>query len=164
MTAVKPPMTIEAALARIAGQLEGSWAEMAEICNRAPATVYAWGNANMGDSIPMDCAIKLDIAYMRAGGIGAPIKSVYDLKVDCANRMAFAEQAELASLTGKHIKESAEATIAQLLCHQPGATPGDLRTAIRETQESLEATMDTLAALKKSAGLDRGDSVSGGSS
>jgi len=157
-------MSIEAALARIAGQLEGSWAEMAEICNRAPATVYAWGNANMGDSIPMDCAIKLDIAYMRAGGIGAPIKSVYDLKVDCANRMAFADQAELASLTGKHIKESAEATIAQLACHQPGATSNDLRTAIRETQEAAEATLNTLAALKKSAGLDRGDSVSGGSS
>lgn len=164
MTAVKPPMSIEAALARIAGQLEGSWAEMAEICNRALATVYAWGNSNVGDSIPMDCAIKLDIAYMRAGGIGAPIKSVYDLKVDCANRMAFADQAELASLTGKHIKESAEATIAQLACHQPGATPSDLRTAIRETQEAAEATLNTLAALKKSAGLDRGDSVSGGSS
>jgi len=39
-----------------------------------------------------------------------------------------------------------------------------LRTAIRETQEAAEATLNTLAALKKSAGLDQAVDVNRGSS
>lgn len=162
MTTAKAPMTMEIALARIAGQLPGGWAEAATICDRALATVYAWGNPNTDDSIPMGCAIKLDLAFLRAGGIGAPIKSVYDLKVECARRMAFADQAAIADLASTSVRENAEATIAQLACTQPGATPEHFRTAIRETQEAAEATMNTLAALKKSAGLDTAAGVSGG--
>ncbi len=127
---------------------------MAAIVDRHRATVYKWGDPDGTEGIPFDCMIKLDVAYRRAGGEGAPLLAAYKAQLAIAEADdGYAIQDELALLTMKAVKEDSEAIAAQIACTRPDATPECFQTAIRETKESIVAKQKSLASLEKGAGL-----------
>jgi hypothetical protein len=125
---------------------------MGELTGRAERTVRNWGDPDTPDSVPMDCAIALDLAYQRAGGEDAPIHDVYELLLKTGREDNFADEFELSRRAGAAIKESGEAAQAQIACTLPGATAVDHEVAIRETEEAITAHTNTLALLRKGAG------------
>lgn len=69
MTRVRPPLSIDAAIARVMAQL-GGWPRVAEVTGYAPRTCEKWGAFDIADAedpdardIPMRAAVKLDIAF-----------------------------------------------------------------------------------------------------
>jgi len=77
MTKRRAPLSIDTALARIAGRVEGGWSGMATVTGRKERTVRNWGDPDTPEHIPMDAAIALDLAYVEQGGEGAPIYECY---------------------------------------------------------------------------------------
>ena len=158
MTKAKAPASIDAALGMISGQFPNGWADMAAIVDRHPATVYGWANPEGEQSIPLDCAIKLVVAYRRAGGTGDPILAAYKAQLAIAEAEdGYAIQDDIAAITISAVKEDAEATAATIACTRPDATAECFRTAIRETEESIVVRQRSLASLKRGAGLIGGE-------
>lgn len=149
VTVVRPALTIDGALARIAGHLRGSWAEMAIVVDRAENTVRDWGNPNAGVSVPIEAAIALDLAYMAAGGLSAPIHEAYGLLLETRFAQRFACAIELGRKTMAAIREGGEAHEALVAATLPGATDRDREQALREVEEGINALKDTIPLLAR---------------
>lgn len=152
MTKVRPPLTVYAALVRIAGQVEGDWRAMGAAIGKKERTVRNYGDPDTPEEISARDAITLDILYQQHGGEGAPIFQTYALQLEIDRADAFASQADIARRVQVSIREGAQAAQAAIACTLPGATDADFVTAIREHEEAISANTDTLAALKKGAG------------
>lgn len=139
MTKLRAPLSIDAALARIAGHLPGGWDDMATAAGRQAHTIRAWGDPAKADAIPLPCAIALDVAYRKAGGHGAPLFDAYEALLDIALAEQFADQIELAHVTAHAIREVGQASHALVIAGLPGATDEDIARAERETEEGLAA-------------------------
>lgn len=137
MTSRRAPISIDAALARIAGQLPRAWAEMADVTSRSESLVRAWGDPNRREKIPLDCAIALDLAYRAAGGEGAPLFEAYGNLLDEAGMFRFANEITLGRLAAQSIVESAQAHAALVSVAQPGATDRGRAEARREVEEAI---------------------------
>lgn len=148
MTKLRPPLSIEQALVRIAGQIPGDWNAMAAVTGKAERTVRNWSDPDTPDDISMRAAILLDLEFQKCGGIGAPINDVYALLLKTGQQDKFACQAELAAATIAEVKESADAIAAQIAAAQPGATRSDIDRAIREKEEDIAAATRSLALLR----------------
>lgn len=155
MTKLKPPASIEAAIARIAGQLPGGHAEAASIVARTPSTVYAWGDTDREESIPLNCAIALDIAFQKAGGVGSPIRDAYEVILEGARAEEFADQVELARATAELIRENGDAESALILAALPGADDAELLKAQHEAEQSLTVATRVVALVKRLRGRGR---------
>ena len=147
MTKVRPPLTIDAALARIAGQLPDGWREMAATVDRHESTVRAWGDHDKPDHIPFPAAIALDIAFVRAGGEGRPLFEVYALLVDVAREQAFASEIELMKRACVLIREGAQAQEAMVLAAIPAAPAHARLDAVRELQDVIREATSAIAHL-----------------
>ncbi|NWK96537.1 hypothetical protein DM806_12875 [Sphingobium lactosutens] len=153
MTKLRPPISIDAALARIAGQLPGSWAEMASVTGYADRTVRRWGDfdAAVDDiearDIPMRAACKLDIAYQAAGGIGAPILEAYADLVKVAASEAFACKQQLLVATMDFMTENHEAEQALLEATRPDAGPAEIANAKKQLLDVREDVDQLIAGL-----------------
>jgi len=156
VTKVRAPLTLDRALARIAGQLPGGWLEMGKLVDRSERQVRAWGDPDSPDVINMPAAIKLDIAFQGAGGQGAPIHDVYALLLQTGRSEAFADQLDLAVHASVAIREQAEAACAQIRCTMPGAEAKDIATAVRETEEAIDAATATLTVLRRTMAASQG--------
>lgn len=152
MTKLRPPLSVNAALDRIAGQVAGGWEAMGQAIGRAARTVRNYSDPDTPEEISARDAITLDILFQKHGGEGAPIFETYALALEVERAEVFATQAELARRAQKSVKENAEAAQAQIACLAPGATGADFTRAIRETEEAIAADTVTLAALKRGAG------------
>ncbi|EPR09893.1 hypothetical protein M527_07150 [Sphingobium indicum IP26] len=135
MTKRRAPLSIDAALARIAGQLEGGWQEMATVTGYGERTVRGWGDVDREEQINMPSAIRLDVAYQAAGGIGAPIFEAYGDMVRAAQAEAFGDRQELHLEAIRLIKENGEAETAVLEAALPGAGPAEEAKAQKELLE-----------------------------
>ena len=137
MTKLRPPLSVGAALARIAGLLSGDYAEMAAILDRSPGLVRSWGDPDKRERIPMEDAIALDLAYRAAGGHGAPLFECYGAKLDAEGVSWFADEIALARHAATLIRECGDAEAAVVLAAQPGATMRDRQHALREIEEAI---------------------------
>lgn len=147
MTKHRAPLSIEQALARIAGQLPDGYADMARRTGHQPGTVRAWGDPDRRERIAVDDAIALDIAYQEAGGTGAPIHEAYTHQLELAHLSHFASRISLGRHAVDVIKEGGEAHAALVRAAQPGATPEDRRHAEVEIGEALETLKRALPLL-----------------
>lgn len=152
MTKLRPPLSVNAALNRIAGQVDGDWLTMAEAIGKKERTVRNYSDPDTPEEISARDAIALDILFQQHGGEGAPIFETYALQLETERAEVFATQAEIARRVQRSIKENAEAAQAQIACFVPGADAADYTRAIRETEEAITADTNTLAALKRGAG------------
>ncbi|KUR80780.1 hypothetical protein AQZ49_01765 [Novosphingobium sp. FSW06-99] len=130
-------MSVDAALARIAGHIPGGFAEMARIVDRNERLVRKWGDPECRERMPIEDAIALDLAYRAAGGDGAPIFEAYAAKLNHAGTDFFADQIALSRYAVTLIKECSEAEAAVVLAAQPGATARDRAEATREIEEAI---------------------------
>lgn len=137
MTLRRAPLTIDAALARIAGQLPAGWADMALAVDRSESLVRAWGNPERREQICLADAVQLDLAYRAAGGDGAPLYETYGWQLEEAGMFRFADEIALGRLTAAAIREGGEAHAALVLCSQPGVEPSLHRQTLHEVDEAI---------------------------
>lgn len=141
-------MSIDGALARIAGTLPGEWSELAAIAGRSESTVRKWGDHDQPEQIPLPIAIRLDIAHERAGGTGRPLFETYALQLDVAREEAFASEIELAHRTCVVIRESSQAQEAMVLAALPSANERDRENAVRELEDVIREVTGAIALLR----------------
>jgi hypothetical protein len=137
MTKRRPPLSVDAALARIAGQIDGAWVEMGVITSRSESMVRAWGDPARREKIPVEDAIMLDLAFRAAGGEGAPIFETYAHQLNVEGGTWFADQVALGRYAAEVIRECGEAGSAVVLSAQPGASAAQRRQALREVEEAI---------------------------
>lgn len=147
MTKHRAPLSFEQAIQRIAGQIPGGIDEMASIADRQPRTIRNWTDPDTPESIPLDVALRLDLAFQAAGGVGAPLWEAYTHHLEMAEVDAFATRHCLGRLAAETILEAGEATAALVLSSQPGSTPADVRNAQREVAEAIAKLQQALPAL-----------------
>lgn len=152
MTLQKPraPLTTDAALARIAGQVPGGWAVMAARLGRekGESLVRAWGDPARRERVPFEDAIQLDLLYREAGGDGAPLFETYAYQLDHAGVFRFADEVALGRLTADAIREGGEAFAALVVSAQPGAEPRCHRETLLEVEQLIEALQRTHVVVK----------------
>lgn len=139
MTKPRAPLTIDAALARIAGQLPLGFDDMARVAGRQVRTVRNWGDPDTPEQVPVDCAIALDLAYIAAGGTGAPIFEAYALKLELADAAKFGDRHQLLRHAQDVARETGEANAAIIGAAHPAATKTDRARALAEATEAREA-------------------------
>lgn len=147
MTKLRAPLSIDAALARIAGQLPQGWAGIGEATGRAERTARNWGDPDTPEAVPMDLAIRLDLAFQAAGGQGAPIFETYALQLELAAATRFADRFALAKLAAETVRECGEANSALITASQPEANTSDHINALREIEEAIAALNQARAQL-----------------
>jgi hypothetical protein len=147
MTKPRAPLSIDAALARIAGQMPGGWADMAVIADRHESTVRRWGDQDQPEQITLPASIALDVAYQRAGGEGRPLFETYALQLEVAREEAFANEIELARRVCVLIREGAQAHEALVLCTLPSANQLARDTAVRELEDVVREATNAIALL-----------------
>lgn len=156
MTRVRPPLSIDAAIARIMAEL-GGWPAVAEAAGVAsPRACEKWGAydiAEVGDpenrDIPMRAAVRLDIAYQAAGGTGAPILEAYADLVKVAAAENFGDKLELQRDVIALIGENSDAEVAALEASLPSAGPAEEERAQRELLEARGLIDRILLRLKR---------------
>lgn len=147
MTKARAPLSIDAALARIAGHLDEGFHAMARIARREVRTVRNWSDPDTPESIPVECAIALDLAYIGAGGSGAPIFEAYAHQLELAAATHFADQQALLRHAQIVAKETGEANSAIIGAAQPSATEADRRAAQKEIDEAIASLKSAIPLL-----------------
>ena len=147
MTKRRAPLSIDTALARIAGQLAGGWAEMAEVAGYAERTVLAWCDVDREEQINRPTAIKLDISFQSAGGIGAPLYEAYGDLVQVAAAQAFGDKQQLLRATMDFMHENGEAELALLEATRPDAGAAALANAQKQLLDVREDVDQLLAGI-----------------
>lgn len=132
MTKGRDPLSIDAALAKIAGQISGAWKGLAELTGYNVSTVRAWGDEDRKEQINLPTAILLDIAYQEAGGIGCPLYEAYGDLIRAAQAEKFGDKQQLQIATIEFMKENCEAETALLEASQPEAGRFEEEIAIKE--------------------------------
>lgn len=132
MTKLRAPISIDTALARIAGQVAGGWDAMAGHVDYQVRTVRAWGDTDRNEQIPLPAAIALDILFQKHGGVGAPLLEAHGDMVRIAVSEAFGDRHELRRDTIDFIRETNEANLALLEAAEPDA--GDAEQVIATKQ------------------------------
>ncbi|CAM5279797.1 hypothetical protein [Sphingobium scionense] len=155
MTLSRPPLSLDAALARIAGQLPGDWERMAALTGYQKRTVQKWGAFDVASDegeardIPMRAAIVLDIEYRRAGGAGRPIYDAYGYLLGVDEEERFADAFDILRHAVDVVREVGQAKAALLEAALPDATDADRRDAQREIIEAIEAMKAALLNLER---------------
>ncbi|MCW2412033.1 MULTISPECIES: hypothetical protein [unclassified Sphingobium] len=148
MTKERRPLSIDSALARIAGQVPGSWGAMAKATGYEERTVRKWGDEDQDGEINITAAIKLDLLYQNHGGEGRPIYDVYGLMLGAAVAEAYTDQFEILRRVIRVVKETGEAKSALVQLSLPDATEADRRAAQREVLEALTELKNILPLLE----------------
>ncbi|MFN3387467.1 MAG: hypothetical protein ACK40O_00935 [Allosphingosinicella sp.] len=163
MTKLRAPLTFDLALERVAGVV--GWSRVAEILGVAYRTVRDWTDPDttpdVGCSVTLAKAVQLDVDYRAAGGEGAPMLQCFALLVETSLADACVSAVERARAAAKAAKENGEALQAQILASLPGACPGTIQIARRETEEAISAQVEVLTTLtlEKPASTLRGPEV-----
>jgi hypothetical protein len=144
MTKLRPPLSFDQAVTRIAGLL--GWEACGALVGRSARAVRAWSDPDADAAPSIEQALILDVAYRAAGGEGAPIFEVYAAKLDLDAQAATASRA-LPDLAATAAKENGEALAALTLASQPGAPLAVRAVAKREVEEGIKALGQALLAL-----------------
>ncbi|GMM59892.1 hypothetical protein [Novosphingobium pituita] len=145
MTKRRDPLTFHRALTVIAGRI--GWDKCAMIVGRSERLVRMWSDPDADSEISIIDALRLDKAFLAAGGDHAPLHRVYSFQVDLETAAGDLCMTRAAASVAK---ESGEAVAALL---DAALNPDDaqaLRRARKEGEEALAALTDGLAALGRS--------------
>lgn len=147
MTKHRAPLTFDAALARIAGQVEGGYDALALRCGRGARQVRNWGDPDTPDSIPVDVALDFDLAYAEAGGEGSPYLEAFAHQREQLELAVHASRVALSHRAADFVREAGEAGSALVMAALPGATAADRRSAVKEVADVVELARRTLPEL-----------------
>jgi len=146
VTKLRAPLTFENALTKVAADI--GWARVAEIVGQAERTVRNWSEPDTTASISLEAALKLDVAYVAAGGEDPPFARCYATRLNLESLAACPGREELLASAARAAKEAGEAVAASLTASHPRAGRPDYAIAERELEEALAAYTNLLAALK----------------
>ncbi|HMO74546.1 MAG TPA: hypothetical protein PKD99_02410 [Sphingopyxis sp.] len=147
MTKARAPLSIEAAIVRIAGIFDDGFAGLARIAEREARTVRNWSDPDTPEEIPVGRAIALDLAYIEAGGAGAPIFEAYALQLELAEAEQFADRLELLRHAQSVVRETGDANAAIIGAAQPTAGDAERARALAEVAEAIEALRNAIPLL-----------------
>lgn len=146
----RAPGSIEQALDKLAGEpLLGGWTNLAAIVGRAENTVRNWANPTTDESIPLALALRLDLAWQRAGLLGAPIRDAYNALADQQREGEFGCQIELTRGTAVFARENGQAEEALLMASLPGAGEAEIAAAERELSDVTALASDLAGKLRR---------------
>ena len=150
MTKLRPPVSVENALDRIAGVI--GWPRVAAIARQAERTVRNWSDPDTqppaGRAISLDLGLELDVAYRLAGGDGAPMLHCFATRLEIGTLAACPDAAALAAATSRAARESGEAIAAAIAASDPSAGLAALVLAEREIEQSIAAKNGILSAVR----------------
>lgn len=146
MTKVRPPLTFENALVTVAGTI--GWPAAAKICGFAENTVRNWSDQDTTAKLPLEGAYRLDLAYQRAGGEGAPFLQCYATRVDAERWAENSDRQALVAGAARAAKEDGEAIAAALIAADPSATHADFILAERELEEAIGTKKNLLTRIR----------------
>jgi hypothetical protein len=146
MTKLRPPLSFENALTKVAGHI--GWERTAAIVGQAPRTVRNWSEPDTTAKITLDAALQLDVEYHKAGGEGTPFLLCYATRVEADRIAASPELQALIDCAASAAKEGGEAVSATLHAAKPRASIADLVIAEREHEDAISAHTKSLAALR----------------
>lgn len=144
MTKLRPPLSFEQAVTRIAGLL--GWETCAGLVGRSTRAIRAWSDPDAEASPSIEQALILDTAYRHAGGEGSPIFEVYAAKLDLDAQSTSGSRC-LPQLTASAARENGEALAALTLASQPCAPLAVRAAAKREVEQGIQALGQALLAL-----------------
>ena len=149
-TVTKPrkALTPYKALAKIADLL--GWDGCAAVLDKSESILRKWGDPDAEREMSLQAAIRLDAAYMRAGGGSAPLFECYAARLDLDAHDG-PEKTHLLKATGSAAKETGEAVAAALEAASranDGATMDRAMDEAKEGIESLHALLFTLQRAK----------------
>lgn len=151
MTKLRPPITHELALTRVAGVI--GWDRVAEICQHGQSAVRKWTDPDMRpsveDKVTLVQARNLDREYRAAGGAGSPMLQCQALLLEAETLAASPNAAEVAKAAQKAAKESGEALAAAFASAMPDADDADFAAAEKELEESIAAKTVLLGAVRQ---------------
>lgn len=135
MTIVRKPATFERALSVIADRL--GWDGCADVLAKSESHIRKMGTPDTDRELSMRDAVRLDAAYRRAGGEGAPLLECYALKLDL--QVTGEAPSADAMLNGAQAvaKESGEAVAAIISLARNLHDPKSQADALRETEEAI---------------------------
>lgn len=137
MTKLRPPMSFEQAMNRIAGLL--GWDGMAAALGLTESACRKKGDPDCPGSLTYEEALALDTAYDAAGGEGFPLHDAYALRLRLSIEQRAACERDLVRAVGKVAKETGEAVDALLAASDSRADRFTRETAAREAEEAIQA-------------------------
>lgn len=150
MTKLRRPMTPYRALSRIADVL--GWDGCANVVEKSEWTVRKLSDPDTGRDISLQDAIRLDRAYRRAGGVGAPLFEAYAAALELGGNGADQRRAELVAASSIAVKETGEAISAALAAATTAEDPATRLRAINEVEEGMQAFQALLISLRGGEG------------
>ena len=135
MTLPRRPLTFARALAQIADLL--GWDGCAAVLDKSESHVRKLGAPDTEREISLRDAVRLDAAYRRAGGEGAPLLECYALKLDMGLPLPPADHGCILSGAQRAAKENGEAVSAAIGLATRTGDPAARLTAIREIEEAI---------------------------
>lgn len=148
MTKERRALTPHRALGRIADLL--GWDGCASVTGKSEWTLRKYSDPDTGRELSLRDAIRLDGAYRRAGGLGAPLFEAYAAALDLGVAGQDIGMADIIAAASFAAKEAGEAVAAAL-----GAAQSDDATTramgIKEASEGLEAMQTLLTTLQRGA-------------
>lgn len=143
MTIPRKPVTFARAMEEIASLL--GWDGCGEVLDKSESQVRKLGAPGTDREISLRDAVRLDTAYIAAGGEGAPLLECYALKLNL--RVAKQQDDVSCMLTGaaKAAKESGEAVAAAIDLAGRVDDPKARLNACREIEEAITELTRLLA-------------------
>ncbi|MBB5985332.1 hypothetical protein [Sphingobium lignivorans] len=150
MTKRRPPLTFFAALVR-AVELLG-YDGIAQILGCSESLVRKLSDPDTEREISLRNARRIDEAYQRAGGDGAPFLECYALQLELAGSDLRPSQADLLAAVGAAAKETGEAVAFALKAIENEGCDLSRAQALREIEEGI-ASLTGIAAKLGGAGM-----------
>lgn len=129
MTKLRHPLTPYRALSRIADLI--GWDGCAAVIGKSESTIRKYADPDTEREISFQDAVRLDLAFRRAGGNGAPLFEAYSARLDL-DQLDADDTAQLIAAVRTAAREGGEAVDAAL-------SGGDRNSAIREADEAISA-------------------------
>jgi hypothetical protein len=140
MTKLREPMSFERALDTIKTLI--GWDGCASVLNKTESAVRKMSDPDIERTISIRDARRLDQAYRRAGGAGAPMLETYASQLDMGDSDGVAAPDVILTAIRASVKECGEAVAAALEAVNGGASRQNRVDALREIEEGIESLMD----------------------
>lgn len=149
MTKAREPNTFEDAILRIADRI--GWDAAADVVGKGERVVRNWSDPDMDRRPDIEECLKLDMAYLSAGGSApAPLLAVYLARMDRAAAKPSCP-AQIVQATVVAAKEAGEAIAASVAASQTSACGKARASADRELGQAIKAMQDLQTKLATTA-------------
>lgn len=140
MTKLRDPISFELALSNIARVI--GFDGCATVLGLSESAVRKMSDPDIEREICIRNARRLDAAYRRGGGAGAPMLEVYAFQLDIGGSEQVAPADAILAAIGATAKEYGEAAAAALNAVKNGVCPPSQIAALREIEEAVQSLQD----------------------